>query len=284
MAYKHIEVAPLAGALGAEIGGVDLAADLSDEVFQEIQDAFHAHLVIFFRDQELTPDQQKAFGRRFGTLNIHPFVTPLEGHPEIIPIIKEKEDKANFGGGWHSDVSFMEEPALGSVLYAKETPTFGGDTLWSNQVLAYEALSDGMKEMLGGLRAVHSASRQYGAQGESAKNNASRKAMEVAVTDEAETYVEHPVVRTHPVTGRKSLYVNEGFTQKFVGMTKRESRPLLRYLYDHCNSEPFTCRFRWEKNSLAFWDNRCTQHYALNDYHGQRREMHRVTINGDRPA
>ncbi|PCJ62404.1 MAG: taurine dioxygenase [Candidatus Hydrogenedentota bacterium] len=284
MSYEQIKVTPLAGALGAEISGVDLSAEIGDDVFREIQDAFHEHLVIFFRNQNLTPNQQKDFSRRFGSLIVHPFVKPLDGHPEIIPIIKEKEDKMNFGGGWHSDVSFMEEPALGSVLYAKETPPFGGDTLWSNQYLAYEALSDGMKDMLGGLKAVHSASRQYGAKGESAKNNDKRKTMEVAVTDEADAFVEHPVVRTHAATGRKSLYVNEGFTQKFAGMTKRESRPLLQYLYTHCNSEPFTCRFRWEDNSMAFWDNRCTQHYALNDYHGHRREMHRVTINGERPA
>ncbi|MFP6596287.1 MAG: TauD/TfdA family dioxygenase [Candidatus Hydrogenedentota bacterium] len=283
MAYELIDVKPIAGALGAEIEGIDLSAPMADDLFAETRDAFLEFHVIFFRDQTLTPDQQTDFGRRFGTLNIHPYITALNGHPEIIPIVKEKGDKANFGGGWHSDMSFLQEPALGSVLYALDSPSFGGDTLWANQIAAYDALSDGLKETVSGLNAVHSASSQYGHGGESDRNNAKRKSMEVAVTEEAEATVIHPVVRTHPDTGEKALYVNPPFTVNFEGWTKRESRPLLQFLYEHCTSEQFTCRFRWEPKSLAFWDNRCTQHYALNDYHGQRREMHRVTIDGDRP-
>jgi taurine dioxygenase len=283
MGFELIDVKPIAGALGAEIEGVDLSAPMSDDLYTETRDAFLKYHVIFFRDQTLTPNEQTDFGRRFGALNIHPFVTPLDGHPEIIPIIKEKDDVANFGGGWHSDMSFMQEPALGSVLYALDAPSFGGDTLWANQIAAYEALSDGLKNTLAGLKAIHSASTQYGRDGESDRNNAKRKSMKVAVTDEAEAQVTHPVVRTHPDTGEKSVYVNPAFTVKFDGWTKRESRPLLQFLYEHCTNEQFTCRFRWEARSLAFWDNRCTQHYALNDYQGQRREMHRVTIDGDRP-
>ena len=183
--YERITVNPIAGAMGAEIEGVDLSQPLDDATFEEIRHAFLEHCVVFFRNQSLTPDQQKAFGLRFGTLNIHPFVKALDGHPEIIPIIKEREDKANFGGGWHSDVSFMEEPALGSVLYALETPDFGGDTLWANQYLAYDALSDGMKAMLDGLTAIHSPSSQYAPGGESDRNNAKRKSMAVAVSEEA---------------------------------------------------------------------------------------------------
>lgn len=282
--YTRIEVAPIAGALGAEVRGVDLSQPLDDATLTDIRKAFLDYSVIFFRDQELTPDQLKNFGRHFGTLNIHPYVTPLEGHPEIIPIIKEPEDQANFGGGWHSDVSFMEEPALGSVLYALETPEVGGDTLFANQYLAYDRLSDGMKAMLGPLRAVHSPSSQYAPGGESDRNNARRKGMNVAVTDAAQTKVTHPVVRTHPETGRKALYVNAAFTERFEGMRRTESRPLLEYLFDWATREEFTCRFRWRPGSIAFWDNRCVQHYALNDYHGQRREMRRVTINGDRPS
>lgn len=283
MNYTHIDVQPLSGALGAEIHGVDLSQPLSDEVFAEIKQAFLEHLAIFFRDQNLTPDQQKDFGRRFGSLNVHPYVTPLDGHEEIIPIIKEKDEVVNFGGGWHSDVSFMEEPALGSVLYGLDIPAVGGDTLFANQYLAYERLSDGMKNMLDGLIAAHSAGSQYGPQGESDRNKEKRGSMKVAVTEEANKTTEHPVVRTHPETGRKSLYVNQAFTEKFKGMTRRESRPLLNFLFDHCTREEFTCRFKWTPGALAFWDNRCTQHYALNDYQGQRREMHRVTINGDKP-
>ena len=280
--YQQITVDPISGALGAEIHGVDLSQPLDDATFAEIRRAFLEHCVIFFRDQRLGPEDLKTFGRRFGTLNVHPFVKGLDGHNEVMPIIKEKTDKANFGGGWHSDMSFLEEPALGSVLYALETPAFGGDTLWANQYLAYETLSDKMKEVLAGLHAVHSASSQYAPGGESDRNNKKRKGMEVAVTDAASEIVTHPVVRTHPETGRKALYVNPAFTVKFAGMRARESQPLLQYLYDWCTREEITCRFRWTPGALALWDNRCTQHYALNDYHGQRREMHRVTINGDR--
>ncbi len=280
---RRIEVAPISGSLGAEISGVDLSKPIDDAAFAEIRQAFLDHCVIFFRDQKLSPDQQKDFSRRFGHLNVHPFVGHLQGHPEIIPIIKEKDEKVNFGGGWHTDMSFLAEPPLGSVLYALETPAYGGDTLWASQYLAYEQLSAGMKKMLDGLVGVHTAGMQYGTESEASKNSAKRKSMETKATAEAEATIEHPVVRTHPESGRKALYVNEAFTLKFKGMTKRESRPLLQFLFQHCVQEPFTCRFRWEPGSLAFWDNRCTQHYALNDYHGQRREMHRVTIDGDKP-
>lgn len=281
--YTHIGVSPISGALGAEISGVDLSQTVDDATLGEIRRALLDHCVIFFRGQTLTPDRHKDFSRRFGTLNVHPFVGHVAGHPEIIPIVKEKDEKVNFGGGWHTDMSFLAEPPLGSVLYALETPAYGGDTLFASQYLAYDLLSPGMKQMLGGLTAIHTAGMQYGVESEASKNNAKRKSMETKATEEAETTVEHPVVRTHPETGRKALYVNEAFTLKFKGMSKRESRPLLQFLFEHATQDAFTCRFRWETGSLAFWDNRCTQHYALNDYHGQRREMHRVTVDGDRP-
>jgi taurine dioxygenase len=280
MAYKTITVKPISGALGAEIEGVDLSKELSNETFDDIHQAFLDHVVIFFRDQHLTHDQHKAFGRRFGTLNIHPYVKGMDGHPEIMQIVKEPEDRINFGGGWHSDMSFLEEPALGSILYAREVPPYGGDTLWANQYLAYETLSSGMKKMLEGLKAVHTAKGEYSERGASAQK---RKGMEVATADDDTPSFEHPVVRTHPETGRKALYVNPAFTEKFVGMTRRESRPLLNFLFEHCTQEPYTCRFRWTKNAIAFWDNRAAQHFALNDYHGHRRHMERVTVNGDRP-
>lgn len=280
MGYKTITVKPISGALGAEIEGVDLSKDLSNETFDDIHQAFLDHIVIFFRDQNLTHEQHKAFGRRFGTLNIHPYVKGMDGHPEIMQIIKEPEDRINFGGGWHSDMSFLEEPALGSILYAREIPPYGGDTLWANQYLAYETLSAGMKKMLEGLKAVHTAKGEYSERGASAQK---RKGMEVSTAGDDTPSFEHPVVRTHPETGRKALYVNPAFTEKFAGMTRRESRPLLDFLFEHCTQEPYTCRFRWTKNAIAFWDNRAAQHFALNDYHGHRRHMERVTVNGDRP-
>lgn len=280
MSYKTIDVKPISGALGAEIEGVDLSKELSNETFDDIHQAFLDHVVIFFRDQHITHEQHKAFGRRFGTLNIHPYVKGMEGHPEIMQIVKEPEDRINFGGGWHSDMSFLEEPALGSILYAKEVPPYGGDTLWANQYLAYETLSDGMKKMLEGLKALHTAKGEYSERGASAQK---RSSMQVATANDDTPVFEHPVVRTHPETGRKALYVNPAFTEKFVGMTRRESRPLLNFLFEHCTQEPFTCRFRWSKNAIAFWDNRAAQHFALNDYHGHRRHMERVTVDGDRP-
>jgi taurine dioxygenase len=277
---SKIEIAPLAGALGAEIYGVDLTRSLTNQEFAEIMQAFLDYQVIFFRDQhDLTPEQHKAFASRFGSLNVHPYVAGMAGHPELLEIIKEPEDKLNFGGGWHSDMSFLEVPALGSILYALEVPQYGGDTLFASQSKAYDALSDGMKGMLSGLSAVHSASREYSAKGASAQ---ARSSMQSTQVQEAPEY-EHPVVRTHPQTGRKGLYINPAFTLRFSGMTKRESKPLLDFLFDHSRDERFTCRFRWQKGSLAFWDNRCCWHYALNDYPGQRRHMRRATINGDKP-
>lgn len=276
-----IEIEPIAGALGAEIHGVDLCEDLSNAAFDAVHRAFLDHQVIFFRGQKgLTPERQKAFARRFGSLNVHPYVAGMADHPELLEIIKEPHETGNFGGGWHSDMSFLEEPALGSVLYAEEVPPHGGDTLFASQTRAYEALSDGMKAMLDGLKAVHSASREYSARGASAQARASMSAREAPDAPE----FEHPVVRTHPETGRKGLYVNPAFTLRFAGMTRRESRPLLDFLFDHSREERFTCRFRWSEGAVAFWDNRCCWHYALNDYHGYRRHMRRATINGDRPA
>lgn len=286
MSFEKIEVRPIAGALGAELHGVDLSSPLDDETFAEVTRAFHENLVVFFRDQRITPQQHVDFARRFGKLDIHPYAKGLDDLPEVLPVIKEADDHArnNFGGTWHADVTFYEKPALGSILYALETPAYGGDTLFANMYLAYEALSDGMKDLLEGLTALHSASRAYGAESRtSRRKEQGSQSMEIKTGDEAEATVEHPVVCTHPDTGRKGLFVNHVFTQRFKGWTKEESQPLLDFLYAHAVRPEFTCRFKWRDGSIAFWDNRCVQHYALNDYHGQRREMHRVTICGDRP-
>jgi taurine dioxygenase len=264
-----------AGALGAEISGVDLSRELPDATVAAIRQALVDHQVIFFRDQDLTPAQQTAFGARFGPLNIHPYVAGMAGQPEVMEIIKEPSDKINFGGGWHSDMSFLQTPAIGSILYAVEIPEFGGDTLFASQAAAFEALSPGLQATLEGLSAVHSASREYSAQGHSAQK---RGSMKVAEADGYVGEYVHPMVLVHPETGRKALYVNPAFTLRIDGWKTRESKALLDYLFEHCRYEAFTTRFAWAKGSVAFWDNRSVWHFALNDYPGQRRHMRRVTV------
>jgi taurine dioxygenase len=283
MTYRTISVNRISGALGAEISGVDLSQKLDDAVIGEIRHALTDNQVIFFRDQHLTSDQHLAFGRRFGELQVHEFVEGMADNEEILEVRKEADETRNFGGGWHTDVSYLERPALGSVLYAREVPEVGGDTMFASQYLAYETLSDGMKSMLGEMIAVHSARRPYGLNAMS-RFAAGERSMKYLFSENAHDEVEHPVIRTHVETGRKSLYVNGTFTIRFKDMTEEESAPLLSYLWQHAVRPEFTCRFRWQKNSIAFWDNRCVQHNAINDYHGQRRVMHRVTIEGERPV
>ncbi|MFN3582348.1 TauD/TfdA dioxygenase family protein [Phenylobacterium sp.] len=272
---QTLQIRRVAGALGAEIAGVDLSQDLPDETIAQIRRALVEHQVIFFRGQDLTPARQVAFGARFGPLNVHPFVAGMAGNPEVMEIIKEPQDRVNFGGGWHSDMSFLERPSIGSILYAVEIPEFGGDTLFASQAAAFEALSPGLQATLEGLNAVHSASREYSAKGHSAQK---RGSMSVAEADGYVGEYVHPVVLTHPETGRKALYVNPAFTLRIDGWSKRESKPLLDFLFEHSRYEGFTCRFRWEAGSVAFWDNRSVWHFALNDYPGQRRHMRRVTV------
>jgi taurine dioxygenase len=283
MTYRTISVNRISGALGAEISGVDLSQKLDDAVIGEIRHALTDNQVIFFRDQHLTPEQHLAFGRRFGELQVHEFVEGIEDNAEILEVRKEADETRNFGGGWHTDVSYLDRPALGSVLYAREVPAVGGDTMFASQYLAYDTLSDGMKSMLGEMTAVHSARRPYGLNA-SRRFAAGERSMKYLYSENAHGEVEHPVIRTHVETGRKSLYVNGTFTIRFKDMTEEESAPLLNYLCQHAVRPEFTCRFRWQKGSIAFWDNRCVQHNAVNDYHGQRRVMHRVTIEGERPV
>jgi taurine dioxygenase len=276
----RLTIRPLTTALGAEVFGVDLAHEDDPEVYAEIRQALLDHLVIFFREQTLTPERHKEITRRFGEIVIHGSYKGLDGHPEIMPVVKEKTDKDNIGSTWHSDMSFLEEPPLGSILYAREVPPYGGDTLFANQYLAYETLSPGMRAMLDGMRAVHS-DRFLIARAR--ERNATRSTQLREDSQATITSAVHPVVRTHDETGRKALYVNYPFTENFEGMTREESLPLLEFLYDHAVRLDFTCRFRWQVGSVAFWDNRSCQHNALNDYHGYRREMHRTTIAGPRP-
>ncbi|HVM08977.1 MAG TPA: TauD/TfdA family dioxygenase [Acidimicrobiales bacterium] len=276
---RAITVQPMTPKLGAEIAGVDLSQPLDEGTVAEIREALLAHHVIVFRDQQLTPDDQIRFGRCFGELDTHPFVEGMPAHPEIIEIITEPDDVFNFGGGWHTDVTFLEEPDLGSILYGIDVPDAGGDTLFANQHAAYEALSDTIKGFLDGLVAVHSAGPQYAPGGYSTRS----KSMKTKNVDLADRSVRHPVVRTHPETGRKALYVNRAFTTRIEGLKYDESAALLEFLFTHAVREPFTCRLRWEPGTLAMWDNRSVQHYALFDYRGHRRRMHRITVKGDRP-
>jgi len=274
---RHIEVRPIAGALGAEIHGVDLARRLDGEVVSEIRQAFLDQLVIFFRNQTLTPQQQLAFAQQFGEPIEYPQLKGLPECPLITPVIKREHERVNFGGVWHSDTAYLERPPMGSMLYALEIPPYGGDTLFANQYLAYETLSEGLKKTLAGLIGINT----------STKADASKTREDRLRDAGAELKVlvgEHPVVRTHPETGRKALYVNVGHTTGFKGWTEEESRPLLDHLFAHQVRPELTCRFRWAPGSLAFWDNRCAQHNPVNDYHGFRRVMHRVTLAGDRPC
>ena len=272
---SSLHIRRLSGALGAEISGVDLSADLADTTIAAIRQALVDHQVIFLRDQALTPQSQTAFGARFGPLNIHPYVAGMAGHPAVMEVVKEPQDRINFGGGWHSDMSFLETPAIGSILYAVETPAFGGDTLFASQAAAFEALSPGLQCTLEGLNAVHSAAREYSSQGHSAQK---RQSMAIAEADGLVGEYVHPMVLTHPETGRKALYVNPAFTIRIEGWKTRESMALLNYLFEHCRYEGFTTRFSWAPGSVAFWDNRSVWHFALNDYPGQRRHMRRVTV------
>jgi taurine dioxygenase len=274
-----IRIEPLTGAIGAEIHGVDLAIPLDHDMFARIHQALLDYLVIFFRDQELTPEQHKNFARQFGELDIHQYTAAMQGHPEIIEVIKEPEETHNWGDNWHTDLTGLPEPPLGSVLYAKEVPPFGGDTQWSNMYLAYATLSDAMKQQLDGLRVVHT-SDDSGYQRFRAMSPLPGPAYES----------EHPLVRTHPVTGKKSLFIARKKMRQISGMTPEESAALLNFVCDHAENPDFACRFRWRKGSIAFWDNRCTQHrvsadyfYALRGIKPHRRHMHRVTIKGDRP-
>jgi len=274
------DVLPVSGVLGAEVRGLDLAADLDDGTVADLRSAFCEHQVLFFRDQELSPAAQIAFGRRFGDLGSHPYVEANAEHPEIIDVVTEPDDRVNFGGGWHTDVTFLAEPDLGSILFGVEIPPAGGDTLFASQLAAYDALSDTMKGLLDGLIGIHSAGPQYGGAGYSTQSTAmSTKGVDDAVASR----VEHPVVITHPETGRKGLYVNPAFTIGIKGMHRAESQALLRFLYRHATAEPMTCRFQWRPGSVAMWDNRSVQHYALHDYKGHRRRMRRITIQGERP-
>lgn len=281
--YESIEVRPLAGALGAEIGGVDLARVGDNRTWSEIHRAFLDYQVIVFRAQDLSLDDIMGVAQRFGEPTHYPFVAAIESHPYIVEIRKEPHETVNFGGTWHSDTTYQARPPAATLLYAKEVPDYGGDTLFANQYLAYETLSPGMQAMLAGLKGINSAGlKRRGGRAAIQSGHASMKSLRA---DKVETYEGiHPVVRTHPETGRKSLYLNLDHTICFGDMTEAESEPLIAYLANHAVQPEFTCRVRWEKGTFTVWDNRCTLHCALNDYNGRRRVMQRITVGGEVPA
>jgi taurine dioxygenase len=274
-----MNVIPIAGALGAVISDVDLSRGMTPTLAADIRQVFLQHKVIFLRQQILMPQQFLDFAKAMGEPIEYPFVKGLDNFPHIIEVKKLEHEKVNFGGIWHSDTTYLEVPPMGSMLLSLEVPPYGGDTMFANQCLAYESLSATMKKLLDGLVGISS----------SAKADVSKTREDRIKSDGKEVapksyLAEHPVVRTHPETGQKALFVNVAHTAGIKGMTDEESAPLLQFLFQHQIKPEFTCRFAWEPNAIAFWDNRCVQHNPVNDYHGFRRVMHRITLQGDRPV
>jgi taurine dioxygenase len=271
--YRRIRVEPMAGALGAEVSGVELSKPLEQEAIDELRAAWLAHQVLFFRDQSLTVDEHKAFARRFGELHVHPVLQQMasQGHPEIV-VLESDAKRPVVADRWHSDVTFEREPPLGSILRAVAVPDAGGDTLWASMTAAYDALSPTMQTLLAPLRATHT--------GAGFRRIAKPGQAEALAQNETTT---HPVIRTHPETGKKAIFVNSAFTRAIEGMKPRESQALLDFLYEHVASPEFSVRFRWRKDSIAMWDNRCTQHRVIADNLSAYRRMERVTLIGDRP-
>lgn len=273
------EIRRLAGALGAEVHGIDLGQAHAPAVVRALRAAWLEHGVLFFRDQVLDEERYMAFARSFGRPVEYPFVRGIEGHPEIIEVKKLEHERMNFGGIWHSDTAYLEQPPMASMLLAREVPPVGGDTLFANMTLAWETLSEGMRRMLRGLRAVNTSSKA-----DVTRTREDRISTDGRTEAKKEYEAEHPVARVHPETGRTALYVNIAHTARFAGMSEEESAPLLKFLCAHQVRPEFTCRFSWQPGSLALWDNRCTQHNPVNDYHGYRRVMHRITLEGDVPT
>ena len=269
-----MKVRRIAGGLGAEVEGVSLKKP-SKALMKELRSAWLEHLVLFFRDQDLTLDEYMAFAEQLGEPIEYPMVKGLEGYPKIIEVKKLEHERVNFGGIWHTDTAYLERPPMASMLLAREIPPFGGDTLFANMYLAFESLSGGMKDLLSKLKGVNSSEK---ADASKTREDAIDKNKKLKTFN-----AEHPVVRTHPETGKKALYVNVGHTVRFAGWTEQESAPVLSFLYQHLTRPEFTCRFTWQPNSIALWDNRCAQHNPVNDYHGYRRVMHRITLAGDVP-
>jgi alpha-ketoglutarate-dependent taurine dioxygenase len=270
--YDFLDISPISGSLGAEVSGVDLAS-ITDAVFDEIYRAFLEFQTLIFRDQELTADQYLGFARRWGGIALYPYMKGLPTHPEILEILKTENDGYAFGNVWHTDGSNYAVPPKATMLYAMELPPTGGDTMFANMYDAYEALSPAMQALVGKLKAVNAGEKKLAFTSEI-------KSMTPKESGDFQVNAVHPVVRTHPDTDRKALFVGHRVAH-FDGMTAAESVSLIAYLRKHAIRPEFTCRFRWQVGSLAIWDNRCTQHYAVDDYVGHRRRMHRITIEGE---
>lgn len=280
MASSGIEIRPSGGGVGAFTEGVDLSRNLSDNVVGTLRSALGEHGVIFFRDQGLSPEDHIAFAEKFGPVNVNRFFAHVDGYPKIAEVRKEPDQTKNIGGGWHTDHTYDTIPAMGSILVARETPRYGGDTMYASTVKAYETLSDGFKKILKGLNGLHSSRHVFGPAAryvEKGEDTAGRLGNNEAATQDAV----HPLVIRHPISGRESIYVNPGFTVGIEGWREEESAPFLKILYDHITRPEHTYRFQWAPGSVAFWDNRATWHYAVNDYHGERRLMHRITVEGE---
>lgn len=269
-----MKILPLTGALGAEILGADVRRD---EDFEAIQAAFAKYAVIVIRDQDVSPDKHLAFARRFGPINVNRFFKPVDGHTEIATVLKERDQKQAVGEGWHTDHSYDQIPAMGSILLAVEVPPFGGDTLIVSMAAAYDAITPVMRSFLDGLTAVHSSRHAFGV---STQDSEAAKSGRLSNAEDAIQDARHPVVITHPLSERRGLFVNPVFTTHVEGLSRCESDAILTMLYEHCQRPEFQCRVRWKEGYIAMWDNRATWHKAINDYHGFRRLMHRVTIEG----
>lgn len=284
LTFREVTATPITGPLGAAITGIDLREPLSQGAFDEILAAFHAYGLLQFPQQTLSPQQQAAFAEHFGTLEDYPFITPLPEHAKVIPIIKEPDTRMNFGGGWHTDTSYLPTPPSITMLQAIEVPKQGGDTLFADMALAFESLSPGMRSMLDGLKGVYTADIVHGKAGAYSKAAGADHPMDYGDTSNiAEREVNHPIIRTHPETGRKSIYAGLAHCARIKSMTKEESKVILEFINQFATRPEFVTRLKWQPDSLAMWDNRRLFHYALNDYAGERRHMHRVTIKGDTP-
>jgi taurine dioxygenase len=278
MLKNSLDIRPSGGGVGAFVDGINVG-ELDETRASALKSALGEHGVLFFRSQDISTDQHIAMAEYFGGVNVNRFFVHVEGEPRIAEVRKEPDQKVNIGGGWHTDHSYDQIPAMGSILLARETPPQGGDTVFANMYAAYDNLSDGLKATLEGMNAVHSSRHVFG---DKPRNPAVREGLKgrVGNAEAAQQDAIHPVVIKHPISGKKSLYVNPGFTLRFEGWTDQESAPLLQYLYQHAARPEHTYRFQWANGSIAFWDNRATWHYAVNDYHGHRRLMHRITVEG----